>query len=139
MRAAAQSLEAETSYTPFDSIRECVEALAAFLETGRASRAGFNCEPEQYDWRFCTGDAEHDAVFAAIHFRDHRRGLGLGTPVFNLSMNARQLGRRVWRALRRAQSELARQSWPHDFPVAAMVRLDELTRTVPPRRGTSIR
>ena len=97
------------SQVPFDSLEELTSALLGFLESRRVGLARFNCEPGEY----------------ALAFEP-----GLAPGSLRLRMNdwshegeARQIGRIIWRAMRRLESRFEPAHWTHAFPTKNLIQL----------------
>lgn len=100
------------SHVPFDSLGELMSALLGFLESRRVGVARFNCEPEEYALAFEPGRAPGS--------------LRLRMNDWSYEGEARQIGRTIWRAMRRLESRFDREHWTHEFPRKNVERLLEL-------------
>jgi hypothetical protein len=110
-------LQFTASHVPFDSLAELVNALSAFLESGRAGVARFNCEPEAYELSIEPGIAPGLLRLRAGSAREHWSHEG----------DAQKIGRTIWRALRKLESQFDPTHWTHGFPSRALETLGRLT------------
>lgn len=120
------------SYTPYDSLRDLIEALIAILAGDRDLIVKWNCEPEEYDFSL---RAKDDAVqFDVIHYPDHRRLAELSSKVFSFHGSKFEMCWPFWKELqdlrsRSVQDEFDRQ-WRRDFPGSEMQELTQRIGTL---------
>ncbi len=133
LRAGEQSVVMGASCMPHDSLLELIEALSALLESGAAGEAAavrWNCEPEEYDFRFTAHGARFR--FTVTHHSDHRRTAGASRQVFSWTGSELDLCVPFWRELRdlrrRIATDVYDQNWRRPFPHQQMRRLTELVR-----------
>jgi len=134
LRAGEQSIVMGASCMPHDSLLELIEALSVLLESGAAGEAAaavrWNCEPEEYDFRFTTHGAR--VRFTITHHLDQRRTAGASRQVFSWMGSEFELCVPFWRELRdlrrRIATDVYDQNWRRPFPHQQMRRLTELLR-----------
>lgn len=117
-----QAFSISASHVPFDSIAELASAVLGFLESGRNGVARFNGEPEEYEILFEPGSAPGALRVTVLRGRG-----GRGEEVWCHEAAATQLGRTIWRALRRVESRFTQDHWQHSFPSKLVARLGALT------------
>jgi hypothetical protein len=118
LKAGDQSLVAVVSHTPYDSLRDLIEALSAVLDGDCDLTVKWNSEPEEYDFRLVSlGDAVRLDV---IHYPDHRRSQDAGSTVFSFRGSKLETCRPFWNELRGLRARAARdefdRQWRRDFP-----------------------
>lgn len=86
-----------------------MSALLGFLESRRVGVARFNCEPEEYALVFEPG---HDPGSLRLRIND-----------WFYEGEAREIGRTIWRALRRLESRFEPPYWAHEFPTKTVNQL----------------
>lgn len=115
------------SYTPYDSLRDLIEALRAILAGDRDITVMWNCEPEEYDFRLVARDGS--VQFDIIHYPDHRRLPELSSRVFSFRGSRMETCCPFWEELqdlqsRSVQDEFTRQ-WRREFPESEMQELSK--------------
>jgi hypothetical protein len=133
LSAGEQKFVEVVSYTPYDSVRDLINAVAAILvaDTDEAVvRWGIN--PESLDFKFRSrGD---DADLKVFRYLDEQRG-GSGADgselVFSFSGDRVELCRSFWQALREmqgaAETDGFARNWRREFPAR---ELEELTKSL---------
>lgn len=129
LKAADKGFVAVVSHTPYDSLRDLIEALSAVLDGDCDRVVKWNGEPEEYDFRLA---AQGEAVrLDVIHYPDHRRSIEAGSIVFSFSGSKLDGCWPFWNELRDLQSRAVRdefdRQWRREFPES---ELNELTKKV---------
>jgi hypothetical protein len=127
LKAAGQSFVTVVSYTPYDSLRDLVEALTSFIDSDCDVLVRWNSEPDEYDFKL---SARGDAVsLDVVHYPDHRRSIETGEAVFSFRGTKAGLCLPFWRELRDLQSRAARdefdRQWRRPFPERELQKLTE--------------
>lgn len=134
LRSGVRALEACVSHTPFDSLEELASAVSGFLETGREGRARIHCEPDQYDLLFESGSRPRLLRVRALSFPRGRR-TEAAEEVWQHEAEAIHVGRTLWRAFRKLETQFDTEHWLHPFPSKIVDGLDRLTSCAVERRG----
>jgi hypothetical protein len=137
LSAGEQKFVEVVSYTPYDSVRDLVNAVATILvaDTDEAVvRWGIN--PESLDFKFRSRGDEAD--LKVFRYLDHRRVLGEGELEFSFRGDRVELCRSFWKSLRALQGaaetdEFAR-NWRREFPARELGELTKSLRRVARRR-----
>lgn len=120
------------SHTPYNSLRDLIEALTSVMDGDCALTVKWNSEPDEYDFKF---DARgRDARLAVIHYPDHRRTIDDESVVFSFNGSKLELCRSFWKELedlrsRTEQDEFDRQ-WRREFPEREMQELTKRIRAL---------
>jgi hypothetical protein len=129
LKAGGESFVTVVSHTPYDSLRDLVEALSAVLDGDCEVTVKWNSEPEEYDFDL---SARGDYVrLSVIHYPDHRRAVETGSRVFSFEGLKSGVCGPFWKELRglrsrTLQDEFDRQ-WRREFPER---ELNELTKRI---------
>jgi hypothetical protein len=110
-----QQLFFYASYTPYDSLRELLDALISFLAAEGQSTARWNTEPIEYDFVFIAGESVSSPE--VVEYPDHRRRLDLGKTVYIANKSQMQIALPFWRQLRRVKYRPGFvDQWKRAFP-----------------------
>ena len=125
LQAGEQNLALCVSHAPCDSLLDLMNALSIVLTSGGESSVRWNCEPDEYDFKFTLRD---DKVQLAVsHFPGHARKKIDGQVVFSLQDSALLICLPFWTALRdlrrRVEVNEFTRHWRREFPYEAMQRL----------------
>ena len=118
------------SHTPYDSLRDLIEALSCVMNGDCAVTVKWNSEPDEYDFSF---DARGRNVrLDVIHYPDHRRTIDESSVLFSFNGSKLDLCKSFLKELedlrsRTEQDEFDRQ-WRREFPEAAMQELRKRLR-----------
>lgn len=129
LSSGQESFVAVVSHTPYDSLRDLVEALSAVLAGDDDVIVKWNGEPEEFDFKLA---ARGDSVrLDVIRYPDHRRLPETSDVIFSFRGSKLNMCRPFWRELRglhrrTAQDEFDRQ-WRRAFPEREM---QELTKSI---------
>jgi len=122
-----QELAVPVSYTPFDFLEELGSAVVGFLEARRPGVARLNCEPEEYDLLFESAPRPGELRVKAVLYPKGQRTRSESEVVLLHEGDAMQIGRTIWRALRKLESRFDPHHWSHGFPSKIVERLGVLT------------
>ena len=121
--------ETLASYTPFDSIRELVEALIGIAH-GTEGSVAFSEEPARL--AMVLTPRGNDVALVLTRFRDHRRIAGSGEVVLAIAAPRDVLLWAFWRGLRRLMGSVTPGEYKlqmhRPFPETEMMRLSALLR-----------
>ena len=131
LTAEGQRLVMGASFTPYDSVRDLVEALSALLAGAGEVNVRWNCEPEEFDFKMV---AAGDGVqFKVVRYPNHRRLRGSSRTVFSLGGSKLEICLPFWRALRDLRRRIAEdefdKNWRRPFPDSEMQQLTRLVRS----------
>jgi hypothetical protein len=136
LKVGDESFVTVVSHTPYDSLRDLVEALSAVLDSDCEVTVKWNSEPEEYDFRFAAlaGYVSLDVIY----YVDHRRLSVIGGVVFSFRGSKLEVCLLFWEELRglrsrTVQDEFDRQ-WRREFPER---ELNELTKRIRSFKGES--
>jgi len=122
-----QELAVPVSYTPFDFLEEFGSAVAGYLEAHRPGVARLNCEPEEYDVFFEAAPRPSELRVKAVLYPKGRREKSVSEVVLLHEGDAKEIGRTIWRALRKLESQFDPQHWSHGYPTKIVEILGALT------------
>ncbi len=130
LQAGEQILAMSVSHAPDDSLLDLMSALSVVLIGGEAASVRWNCEPDEYDFKFILRDDKVQLVVS--HFPGHERKKIDGQVVFSLQDSALLICLPFWTALRDLRrrvevNEFARH-WRRDFPYEVMQRLTKAVK-----------
>lgn len=127
LRAGEQRLTDAVSYTPYDSLRDLINALSTILVSDGDVKVKWAYNPDELDFNFRArgGLAELEVNW----YRDHRRVEGTGERVFSFRGSKLDVCRPFWKALRDLQSDAEvdefERNWRREFPTSELQRLTE--------------
>jgi hypothetical protein len=129
LKSGGEEFVAVVSHTPYDSLRDLVEALANALDGDCDATVRWNGEPEEYDFKLSAKD--NFVTLDVIHYPDHRRLTETGSVVFSFRGSRPDVCLPFWEELRDlrtriVQDEFGRQ-WRQEFPER---ELEELTERI---------
>ncbi len=126
LRAGDQHLHLSLSQVPFDSLQELVGAVSAFLETGRQGVAHLNGEPDEYEFVFEPGTRSGALRVGVVQYSRGRRA-DSSAVLFDHQGDACEIGRTMWRAFRKLETQFVPEHWTHSFPLKSVQVLGRLT------------
>lgn len=132
LKAGRSRLAVAASYRHYNSLHDLIESLTALLggQTPRAT-VRWNCEPEQYDFRFTadSGNLQLDV----IRYPDHLRRDAASRTVFSFRAPALDVCGAFWRELRGLRRRILvdefDRNWRREFPHAALREFTRLLRS----------
>ena len=130
LKAGEKSFVEAVSYTPYDSVEELVNAVAAIAAADAEELVvRWAVHPDAFDLIFSArGD---EAGLRVVWRMEHRRVKGEGEEMFAYRGERLEVCRAFWRALRRLQADADvdgyAQNWRREFPEHDM---KELTKAV---------
>jgi hypothetical protein len=131
LSSGKESFVTVVSYTPYDSLRDLIDALLSVLTGDCDAIVKWNSEPEEYDFKLAARD---DSVqLEIIRYPDHRRLAEASSNVFSFSGSRMETCWPFWKELRglrsrSAQDEFERQ-WRREFPEREMQELTKRIRS----------
>lgn len=132
LSAGRESFVTVVSCTPYDSLRDLIDALCSVLEGDYETIVKWNSEPEEFDFKLA---ARGDSVqFDIIRYPDHRRSQKLSSNVFSFRGSKLETCWPFWKELRglhrrTMQDEFDRQ-WRREFPGEEMQELTKRIRSL---------
>jgi hypothetical protein len=130
--AGGEELVISASYTPTDSIRDFVDAVAS-LQTSASAHCCWFQEPGEMHWQFLR--SERNVEVKIIHFggvRMPKRHGPEGNTVFKADAEWLHFARQVLRALETVRGTLGiggyEREWRHPFPREACDKLESAIR-----------
>lgn len=133
LRAGEKHFVEVVSYTPYDSVRELVNAVAAIaVADGEGVIARWAVEPGEFDFVFnARGD---EAELRVVRHMGYRRVKGEGEEVFAYRGARLDVCRAFWSALRRLQADADvdgyAQNWRREFPEDDIRELTKVIRAL---------
>ncbi len=117
-----ESFVTAVSHEPYDSLRDLMKALSAFLSNGEDQKVKWNCEPEEYDFELRRDGS--NAVLEIARFPDHRRTLKKRKVVFKHEATPLSICDGFWHALRELHRDINvdefDKNWRRTFPEEEM-------------------
>ena len=127
LRAGEQSLVNAVSYTPYDSLRDLIDALSRLLSEDIDLTVKWAFEPDEADFNFKARGER--AELEVKWYKNHLRLAGTGERVFFFEGSRLDLCHPFWKALRDMQSDMEvddfARNWGRKFPDSEMRRLSE--------------
>jgi hypothetical protein len=127
LRAGVQSLVNAVSYTPYDSLRDLIDALSRLLSEDIHLTVKWAYEPDEADFNFRARGEQ--AGLEVKWYKNHLRLEGTGERVFFFEGSRLDLCHPFWKALRDMQSDMEvddfARNWGRKFPESEMRRLTE--------------
>jgi hypothetical protein len=132
LTSGQESFVTVVSYTPYDSLRDLVDALCGVLDSDYDAIVKWNGEPEEFDFKLVAHD--DSAQLDIIRYPDHRRSQQLASTVFSFRGSKLEMCWPFWKELRDLQSrtiqdEFDRQ-WRREFPEREMQELTKRIRSL---------
>jgi hypothetical protein len=121
------------SWTPYDSVKELIEALLLLLKEEGERIVRWNSEPEEFDFRL---KREEDSVsLEIVRYQDHRRLDSTSQVLFSVESSNVDICIPFWKALRDLRRRIARdefdKNWRRPFPYQ---ELNQLTKSIKAER-----
>lgn len=139
---ADEELVLGVACAPYDSLRDLIGGLSKLLDDGGRGEeieVRWNCEPEEYDFRFAPRGVD-EVELTVTRFQDHRRRKGESGEVFAHVGHGEDICAAFWKELRelrrRSEVDVFESNWRRAFPEDEM---RELTRLVRARRRSARR
>ena len=132
LSSGKESFVTVVSCTPYDSLRDLIDALCGVMEGDVDANIKWNSEPEEFDFKLV---ARGDSVqFDTIRYPDHRRSQKFSSTVFSFRGSKLETCWPFWKELRdlhrrTAQDEFDRQ-WRREFPESEMQELTKRIRSL---------
>jgi hypothetical protein len=132
LKTAGQSFVTVVSHSPYDSLRDLIEALSAVLDGDCERTVNWNSEPDEYDFRLKAHGGR--LLLEVIHYPDHRKLPDTAAPVFTFQGPKTDACRTFLDELRDLRSRAGRdefdRQWRRPFPERELQELTERTGTL---------
>lgn len=131
LKAGKTSFVTAVAHSPYDSLRDLILALSAFLDGENAVTVKWNREPEEYDFELHRNGG--DAELSIIRYPNHRRLKKKREVVFSYKAPVIDVCESFLAALNELQSDKDvdefDKNWRREFPEEEMRELTKQVRT----------
>jgi len=125
LKAGEQSLTNAVAYTPYDPLRDLINALAALLHADTELTVKWAYNPDELDFNFSARGEQ--ATLEVDWYKGHLRSKGTGERVFSFQGSKLDLCQPFWKALRDLQDDIEvdefARNWRREFPETEMEML----------------
>jgi hypothetical protein len=128
LNAGAREFSTVVACRPYDSLSDLIEALTALAGGDAGPRVvRWNCEPDEIDFRFSTGESGR-VSFAVCHYATNARAEEASRTVFAAEGTRREIAAAFLEALagleRDKDVDVFESNWRREFPAHKLRELD---------------